>query len=159
MATDVGLRVDEMSIVELLKLLLLLVWEDYVAAEGLRHQQVFTKGSRTLAQHLIRVGGDDSAEGENEVVDHLLVQEVGGNSIRDGVLGKFLGSFLGVRHHQLWLQFHRIIAEFSLGHCLQAMRALWKVGVTLHPVEAIHVHIESPHEFIHGVYGKTNFIL
>ena len=73
MATNVGLRVDQMTLVKLLELLHLLVGEDDIASKRLCHEQVLTKCTRTLSQHLIRVGGDDCAKRKNEVMNHLLI--------------------------------------------------------------------------------------
>ena len=109
---------------ESFELLLLLVWEDDVASESLGHQQIFTKGSRTSSQHLIWIGWDDGTKSEDEVVDHLLVEEIGSNSIGDGIFCELLRLLLSIWQHQLWIELNWIISKLCFGHSFEAMTSL-----------------------------------
>ena len=79
MTSNVGLRFDHFTINELLTRLYLLIWEDNVASECLRHQQIFTQSTRSSAQNFVGVGWDDCAKRKDEIVDHFHVEEVCGN--------------------------------------------------------------------------------
>jgi hypothetical protein len=78
-AADVGVSIDEFSIVESLKLFRLLVREDDFSSECLGHEKILTESTRTTSQDFVRVSRDDGTKSEDEVVDHLLVQEEGGD--------------------------------------------------------------------------------
>lgn len=101
MTANIGLGVDKVAIVKPLKLLNLLVGEDDITTKGLSHEQVLAKGSGTFTQDLIWVGGDDSAERKDEIMDHLLVKEISSHSIRARVLCQLLWTFFGIGEHQL----------------------------------------------------------
>ena len=77
--SDVGVSIAEFSIVESLKLFGLLVWEDDFSSECLGHEKILTESTRTTSQNFVRVSWDDGAKSEDEVVDHLFVQEKGGD--------------------------------------------------------------------------------
>lgn len=77
-ATDVGLAVDQFAVVVLLWIFLLLVRENDVATEGLRHQEVLTESTRAASKHFVRVSRNNCTEGKDEVMNHLHVQEIGG---------------------------------------------------------------------------------
>jgi hypothetical protein len=118
MTADVGFSINKLAFVELLVVLLLLVREDNVSSEGLSHKEIFTESTRTSSQHFIRVSGDNSAQSEDEVVDHLHVQEVGGYRVRDRVFSQVLGMVPSVGHHQLRVQLYGIVAQLCFGDSL-----------------------------------------
>jgi hypothetical protein len=76
----------------------------FLSARGGRqrtnHKQRLAKRSCTLPENLVRVEGDDVAEGEDEGVDVSHVQVVGGDGVRDRVLGKDLGLLNGVSEEE-----------------------------------------------------------
>lgn len=99
MTADISLAVDQFAIVVLLKILLLLVREDDIASECLRHQKVLAERARAAPKHLVGVSWDNGAEGKDEVVNHLHVKEIGGYRVRDRVLSKLLGPLTCVGQH------------------------------------------------------------
>ena len=62
MSSDVGLRLQQMSLIHLHRLADLFVWVDDVLSISLHHQQGFAKGAATLAQDVIGVHRDDGAQ-------------------------------------------------------------------------------------------------
>ena len=70
---------------ELLRLLLLLVREDDLAVEGLRHEEVLAERAGASPEHFVRDHRNYGTQREDEIVDVLLVEEVGRDSVRDGI--------------------------------------------------------------------------
>jgi len=59
--------------------------------------------------YLIRLHGDDGAEGVAEGMDVLHVEVVGGDGVRDGVVGQVLRLFCCHSAHLFWVQFDWIV--------------------------------------------------
>lgn len=70
-----------MTLMEFLKHLFLLVGKENISSEGLRHEQFFTKSAASFSQHFVGCAWDNSAECEDKVMDHLLVEVVSSNCI------------------------------------------------------------------------------
>lgn len=64
--------------------------------EETHHEQGFAERSRSFTKDLVRVEGDDVAEGEDEGVDVFHVEVVGGDRIGNRVLCEDLRLFAGV---------------------------------------------------------------
>lgn len=81
--TNVGVARDKLAFVVALAVFDLFIGEDDVAAIGLGHEEQLAQHARASAEHFIRVSWDDRAEREDEVMDHLHVEEVRGDGVRD----------------------------------------------------------------------------
>ena len=64
----------------------------------------------TQGQHLVRIHGDDGAEGVLEGVDVIHVEVVRGYSVGNGIFSQHLWLLVG--QHVLRVKLHRVVAEF-----------------------------------------------
>lgn len=107
------------------------------------HKKVLTECARTTSEDLIWVSWDDVTQREDEVVDLNFIQEVGGHRVRHRVLSQLLRVFAGIRNHKFRVQLDWIVAELGLGHSFETVASLGQVGITLHPVHAVHMRCKS----------------
>ncbi len=73
-------------------------------------------------------------------MDLLDVKKVSADGIRDRILAKSLRVISGHREHFLGLDFDWVETQLLLSDCLETMGSMGQEGVSLDPVEAIHVH-------------------
>lgn len=123
MTSDVRLRFEKVAVVHVGVLLDVTIGHDDLRAVGFNlfgvreirqllviarertktdHEQRLAERSRSLPEHLVGVEGDDVAEGEDEGVDVFHIEVVGGDGVRNGVLGEDLRLFDGVAVRRRW---------------------------------------------------------
>ena len=149
-STNVGVCVDKLTLVKLLKLFFLLIWENDIASEGLSHKQILAKGTGTSSENFIRVSWDNRAKSEDKTMDHLFVKEESGDGIRDGILGELLRLVHGIWEHQLRVKLNRVISKFSFGDGFKTVTTLRKVSISFNPIIAIDVDSESSKHLAHA---------
>lgn len=117
----------------------MLVWHDDAGRVRFGHQQRLAQRPRTLPQDIIRIQGNDCAQGKDERMDVLAVQVKSGNGIGNGVVGEGLGVSGGHWEHLLGVQFEGRIPKLARRHRLQALTPRWQITVSLDPAIAVQV--------------------